>query len=222
LNHSNKAVLWDLDGTLIDTGPIHWQAWHETLARENYSLSREEFLSTFGMRNDTIIPLWLGSQITQADIDRIADAKEIRFRQLLEELPMQLLPGVRDWLSRLQQQGWRQAIGTMAPRANLVQMIHQAGIEGYLDACASAEDVARGKPEPDIYLTAAARLEVPPARCIVVEDAPAGVEAARRAGMRSIGVGAAIPIGAADLVISSLDQLPEDGFQRLLRKDSKE
>jgi len=216
LTNSPSAVLWDLDGTLIDTAPIHWQAWKEILVHENYALSREVFASCFGMRNDTIIPMWLGPQVSAADITRIADAKETRFRELLEVLPLQLMPGVLDWLARLHQQGWRQAIATMAPRPNLDQMVRQAGIAKYLDAFATAEDVARGKPEPDIFLTAAARLGVPPSRCIVVEDAPAGVEAARRAGMRSISVGPAVPPGSADLAISSLDRLPEDAFHRLL------
>lgn len=213
---SPSGTLWDLDGTLIDTAPIHWQAWNEILLHENYTLSREEFSSCFGMRNDTIVPMWLGPQISAFDIARISDAKETRFRALLEELPIQLLPGVSEWLARLHRQGWRQAIATMAPRPNLDQMVRKAGIGKYLDAFATAEDVARGKPEPDIFLTAAARLGISPSRCVVVEDAPAGVEAARRAGMRSIGVGPAIPPGAADLHVSSLDQLPEDGFDQLL------
>jgi beta-phosphoglucomutase len=217
LTHLPCAVLWDLDGTLIDTAPVHWQAWREILVHENYSLSRENFLNCFGMRNDAIVPMWLGSQVTADDITRIADTKEIRFRELLEVLPLPLLPGVNDWLARLQQQGWRQAIATMAPRANLEKMIRQTGIDKYLDASAAAEDVARGKPEPDIFLTAAARLNVSPARCIVVEDAPAGVEAARRAGMRAIGVGAAISPGSADLAVPSLDHLPEDAFEKLIQ-----
>lgn len=213
---SPRAVLWDLDGTLIDTGPIHWPAWRETMAREGYDLTREVFLSCFGMRNDTTIRIWLGPQVTQQDIDRIAGAKEIRFRELLEALPLQVLPGAEDWLPRLQSQGWRQAIATMAPRLNVEKMVKITGIDRYLDASAAAEDVARGKPDPDIFLTAAARLGVPPSRCIVVEDAPAGIEAARRAGMRSIGVGAGIPPGLADLTVPSLLDLPEDTFDQLL------
>ncbi len=213
---SPRAILWDLDGTLIDTGPIHWPAWRETMAGEGYELTREVFLSCFGMRNDTTIRIWLGPQVTQQDIDRIAGAKEIRFRELLEALPLQVLPGAKDWLSRLRAQGWSQAIATMAPRLNVEKMVKITGIDRYIDASAAAEDVARGKPDPDIFLTAAARLGVPPSRCIVVEDAPAGIEAARRAGMRSIGVGAGIPPGLADLTVPSLLDLPEDAFDQLL------
>lgn len=217
LTNSPRAVLWDLDGTLIDTAPIHWQAWQETLAGENYHLTREVFLSCFGMRNDAIIPMWLGAQVTPEDIDRIAAAKEICFRRLLEVLPLPLLPGVMEWLPRLHAQGWRQAIGTMAPRQNLDSMLRITGIGKYMQALATAEDVSRGKPDPDIFLTAAARLGVPPAACIVVEDAPAGIQAARRAGMHSIGVGASILPGSADLSVPSLRALPEDAFERLLQ-----
>ena len=215
---SPRAVLWDLDGTLIDTGPIHWHAWHEILAGEGHGLTREVFLSCFGMRNDTIIPMWLGPQVTSQEIERIAAAKETRFRELLDVLPLRVLPGVMQWLSRLQAQGWRQAIATMAPRLNVEKMVKITGIDRYIDAFAAAEDVSRGKPAPDIFLTAAARLGVPPAACIVVEDAPAGIEAARRAGMRSIGVGASItPAAAADLTIPTLLELPEDAFSHLIQ-----
>jgi beta-phosphoglucomutase len=211
-----RAVLWDLDGTLIDTAPIHWQSWHEILSGEGYDLTREVFLSCFGMRNDAILPMWLGPQVTPRDIDRIASAKEIRFRELLDVLPLQVLPGVEQWLPRLRAQGWRQAIATMAPRLNLEKMVRLTGIEKYITAAAAAEDVSRGKPDPDIFLTAAARLGVPPAACIVVEDAPAGIEAARRAGMRAIGVGTSLAPGAADLTVPTLTALPPDAFEKLL------
>ncbi len=214
LNSFLYAVLWDLDGTLIDTGPIHWQAWRETLAGEGYHLAWEVFLSSFGMRNDTILPMWLGPQITPQEIERIASAKEIRFRELLGVLPLPLLPGVAQWLPRLHAQGWRQAIATMAPRLNLEKIVQITGIDRFMDAYATAEDVSRGKPAPDIFLIAADRLGVPPAACIVVEDAPAGIAAARRAGMRAVGVGVSLP--TADLTVPSLLDLPEDAFSRLL------
>ncbi len=219
MGQTTPAVLWDLDGTLIDTAPFHWRAWNETLAKENFDLSWEVFISSFGMRNDSIIPMWLGPQTSAADIARIAEAKENRFRELLGALPLQLLPGVEEWLARLQAQGWRQAIATMAPRENLERMVQLANIGQYLDAAAAAEDVDRGKPEPDIFLAAADRLGVPPARCVVVEDAPAGVEAARRAGMHSIGVGASILPGMAERRVASLVELPEDAFERMVRSE---
>jgi beta-phosphoglucomutase len=127
------------------------------------------------------------------------------------------------WLARLQRQSWRQAIATMAPRANLEVMVRMAGIQPYLDATVTAEDVARGKPEPDVFLAAADRLHIPPARCVVVEDAPAGVEAAHRAGMRAVGVGVKILPGTADRVVQSLTELPEDAFRQLVgqSKNSK-
>ncbi len=218
-NHTPRAVLWDLDGTIIDTAPAHWQAWKETLVRENFDLRWDVFISSFGMRNDSIIPMWLGPQISAADIERIGEAKEIRFRELISIIPLQLLPGVKEWLARLQSQGWRQAIATMAPRQNLERMVQLANIGPYLDAFATAEDVNRGKPEPDIFLAAAGRLGVPPARCVVVEDAPAGVEAARRAGMHSIGVGASIQPGMAERMVASLLDLPDDAFEQMVRSE---
>jgi beta-phosphoglucomutase-like phosphatase (HAD superfamily) len=94
-------------------------------------------------------------------------------------------------------------------------MLASVGIAEWIDAIVSAEDVSRGKPDPDVFLAAAARLGVPPARCVVVEDAAAGVEAARRGGMRSIGVNATVPL-AADVYVRSLDDLDDDTFDRLI------
>jgi beta-phosphoglucomutase len=93
-------------------------------------------------------------------------------------------------------------------------MLRALGLEGFFDVTVSGEDVTKGKPDPEVFLVAAARVGVPPAHCIVVEDAAAGVEAARRAGMQSIGVGDAL--GAADVTVSSLAELPPDAFDRLV------
>jgi beta-phosphoglucomutase len=125
------------------------------------------------------------------------------------------LPGAREWVVRLRRAGWRQAIASSAPRANVDVMLESVGVRDRIDAVISAEDVSRGKPDPDVFLAAAARLGVPPGNCVVVEDAPAGVEAARRAGMRRIGVNAHTPLDA-DIYVRSLLELPENAFDRLI------
>jgi beta-phosphoglucomutase-like phosphatase (HAD superfamily) len=116
---------------------------------------------------------------------------------------------------RVEGRGWKQSIASSAPRQNVDMMLRVAGIEGCLDAIVSADDVTRGKPDPQVFLKAAEKLGVPPDRCIVVEDAAAGIEGARRAGMRSIGVtkNGRLP---ADVFVTSLADLPPDAFERLL------
>src|SRR5271170_6782773 len=181
------AVLWDLDGTLVDSEQYHWLAWRDTMAAESVPLTHQQFLLTFGLRNDAIIPQWIPGAAPAA-IERIANAKEQLYRRLVREGGLAPLPGAREWTHRLAAEGWRQAIASSSPRENIDAVLAVIGLAAVFQAVVSAEDVTLGKPDPQVFLTAAARLGSAPAQCIVVEDAPAGVEAARRAGMPSIGV----------------------------------
>jgi beta-phosphoglucomutase len=126
------------------------------------------------------------------------------------------LPGVRRWLEHLRAAGWRQAVASSAPPANIEVIIQVLGLEDCFDGWVSAEEVAHGKPAPDVFLLAAERIGVTPARAIVVEDAPAGVEAGRRGGMRTIGIASMARPLAADIVVRSLDELDDDAFERLV------
>jgi beta-phosphoglucomutase len=213
------AVLWDMDGTLVDSEEYHWQSWRQTMQAEGVSLTHQQFLASFGQRNDAILGGWLGASATAATIARIGDAKEICYRSLVEKGGLSPLPGVREWVSRLKAEGWVQAIASSAPRLNVETVLKVIGLEGAFDAIVSAEDVQRGKPDPQVFLTAAKYLGAEPAECIVVEDALAGVEAARRAGMKCISVRLSAA-GTADVCVASLEALAPDSFARLLdRKD---
>ena len=214
---ASRAVLWDMDGTLIDSEEFHWISWRDTLANEGIAITHEQFLSSFGQRNDSILPRWLGTAATPERIDRIANAKEELYRQLLRRDGISPLPGVAHWVHRLHKEGWLQAIASAAPRANIEAVLEALSATHIFQGIVSAEDVHRGKPDPEVYLTAAARVGVSPERCIVVEDAVAGVEGARRAGMKSIGVsrdGKHLP---ADVVVQSLELLEPDAFEKLDR-----
>jgi len=209
----NRAVLWDMDGTLIDSEEFHWISWRNTLANEGITITREQFLSTFGQRNDSIIPRWLGAESTPERIEKIANAKEELYRDLVRTKGISPLPGVATWLRRLHKEGWLQAIASAAPRANIDAILEALSATHIFQGIVSAEDVHRAKPDPEVYLIAAARVGVSPDRCIVVEDAVAGVEGARRAGMKSVGVSHKhVP---ADVVARSLDLLDRFAFERL-------
>ena len=214
--NSTRAVLWDMDGTLVDSADYHWEAWRETMAREGHPITHDKFLATFGQRNDSILPQWLGAQATNELIERIGDAKEAFYRQLVCERGIEPLPGVSPWVGRLHRQGWRQAIASAAPRKNVETVLQAIHIADYFEALVSAEDVHRGKPDPEVFLLAAARVNVPPSHCIVVEDALHGIEAARAAGMKSIGITSPGKTLPADLVTPSLADLASDAFDRLL------
>lgn len=214
---ANRAVLWDMDGTLVDSAEYHWQAWRDTMAHEGFPITHEQFLATFGQRNDSILRQWLGEKATPERIERIGDAKEALYRQHVREQGIKPLPGVAHWLQQLQQQDWLQAIASAAPRANIETILEVLLATHVFQAIVSAEDVQKGKPNPDVFLVAARKLGVVPEHCIVVEDALHGIEAARAAGMRSIGVsrdGKHLP---ADIVVRSLDLLDAKAFHTLLQ-----
>jgi len=210
------AVLWDLDGTLADSLAPHWVAWRETMLREFTRITYEQFLDSFGKRNDLILSEWLGADITPERVQRIGDAKEARYRAIIAREGLMPLPGARDWVLRLAAAGWRQAIASSAPRANIEAAMRALDFSGCFQVSVAAEDVKAGKPDPGIFLEAAARLATAAERCIVVEDAAAGIEAARRAGMRAIGVNPAGDL-PADIAVTSLVDLPPNAFRNLLR-----
>ena len=210
-----RAVLWDVDGTLIDSSEYHWLSWRDALAAENFPITREQFAATFGQRNDEILRGYFPGH-TREDLARVGDAKEERYRELIRARGIELLPGVRRWLDRLRCEGWLQAVASSAPRLNLDAIMSALGLEKYFAAVASAEDVTAGKPDPQVFLAAARKLAVAPARCVVVEDAPAGTEAARRAGMRSVGVLSSHGELRADIVVRTLEELPDTAFDDLL------
>ena len=202
----------------MDSAEHHWLAWHEALTAAGHQFDKGYLVATFGQRNDRILRNLLGPDVPGAEIERISDEKEARYRALVRKRGLDLLPGAELWLKRLRAAGWRQALATSAPRANVEAALEVLGLAEYFGAVVAAEDVQRGKPDPQVFLMAAERVNVAPYRCVVVEDAEAGVAGARSAGMRSIGVGAKHASLGANLAVSSLDDLPEDVFEDLLAR----
>jgi beta-phosphoglucomutase len=181
------AVLWDVDGTLVDTAELHFQAWVQ-LAREiDMPFTRADFAGTFGWRNPEIIPKLFGSHYTTEQIDQIGNRKESLYRTEAEK-GVALLPGVAALLDAIQAAGGVQAIGSSAPRRNVELLLRMTQTAAHFRAIVAMEDTRRGKPDPQVFLLAAQALGVPPARCIVFEDAPVGIQAAKAAGMRAVGV----------------------------------
>src|SRR5215831_17963291 len=187
-NNHKRAIIWDLDGTLIDSSHLHWEAWQKVTEVENIALTYEQYVADFGKRNDEILRGRLGADLPDEFVARVSLAKEEVYRDLIRTKGLELLPGARRWLERFKAEGWLQALATSAPRGNIDAVFAALGIGKYFDAVMSSEEVKAGKPEPDVFLIAAEKMGVAPAACVVIEDAPAGIEAARRAGMKSIGV----------------------------------
>jgi len=202
-----KAVLWDLDGVLVDTGSFHFEAWRELFESEGKEISEEEFRRTFGLRNDAILRDILGDLPPQK-MEDLSRRKEEMFRAKIGGR-ISPMPGVSALLERLRQARKRMAVVSSAPRGNVETILCILGIEGFFELIIAEEDASRGKPDPQGYLLAAQRLGVKPSECVVIEDAPGGVEAAKRAGMRCLGLAAERApeaLSKADLVVRSLEE----------------
>jgi beta-phosphoglucomutase len=217
------AALWDMDGTLVDTAELHFQAWEAVCRELGRDFSRAEFAATFGLRNPEIFAALFGDRLSAAEAAEWSDRKEEQYRAAARR-GVELLPGVRALLEDLHRIGFRQAIGSSAPRANLELILRLTGIERFFGAVIGMEETQRGKPDPQVFQVAAERLGVAPARCVVLEDAVAGVEAARAAGMKCVAVRAvghhpeaALRQAGADLVVDSLEQVHAQTILDLLR-----
>jgi len=213
-----RAVIWDLDGVIANTTTYHLKAWRETFRKRGVEFNKDNFRHSFGLRNDDIIPVILGREMSRKEIDRISYEKEAMFRQLIGN-KIKPLPGAIELMKSLAGTGFQQALASSTPRENIRLVIGSLGIEDYLRCMIAAEDVSLGKPDPQVFLLAAKRLGVEPGNCIVIEDAVAGVAAARRAGMRCLAVTTTHPrasLGEADLIVDSLVEVSVDDMERLL------
>jgi HAD superfamily hydrolase (TIGR01509 family) len=179
------------------------------------------FHRTFGMENRGVLATVLGHEPGDEFLAEVSGRKESRFRDLIQG-KAQPMPGVVVWLQRMQAQCARQAVASSAPMANIDLIVDSLALRPYFDAVVSAAGMA-GKPDPGVFLKAASLIGVPPARCVVVEDAVVGVQAARSAGMHVIAVTtthARESLAAADRVVDSLLELPEHVFEELALRGS--
>lgn len=176
-----KAFLFDLDGVIIDSMPVHTEAWKVYLERHGIS-SENLWQQMIGKHNDELVRLFWGPDET---FDHGAE-KEALFRAMIDPIfEKHLVPGAVEFVKS---SAVPMAIGSNAERLNIDFTLNRAGLSQAFRGIVSGDEVARPKPNPDVYLTAAAMLKTSPADCVVFEDSPTGVSAARAAGMRVVGV----------------------------------
>lgn len=212
-----RAVIWDMDGTLIDSSETHFRSWNEIFAAEGIAAVDQPLFDTwFGRRNDEILREHLGVNATDDRVLHIGQTKEALYREALARDGVTVLPGAEALLDELVADGWLMAIGSSAPIENLSLILDMSGLALHFDAVVGKDDVRNGKPDPEVFLTAADRLGVAPARAIVVEDAAAGVLAGQRGGFRTIGVGSAHASLGAMRSARSLTDLDAAAFAVLL------
>jgi beta-phosphoglucomutase len=211
-----RAVIWDLDGVIIDSADAHRQSWYRLAADLNIPYSDEQFWDTFGKRNDAIIPILVGP-VSPERSRELADRKEAYFREIIGET-VTPLPGAIELLQELKETGYRQALASSTPGENIELVSRVLHLDRYLSVLVSGESVAHGKPAPDIFLKAASELGVEPARSLVIEDAVAGIEAARAGGMYCIAVAGErdLPgLRAADIIVKDLREVTVERIQQL-------
>jgi HAD superfamily hydrolase (TIGR01509 family) len=202
--------LFDWDGVIIDSRRHHEESW-ERLARETgRSLPEGHFIKGFGHKNEVIIPEILAWSSDPAEVHELSLRKEALYREVVADWRLEPLAGVRIWMERLRDAGVPCAIGSSTHRANIELSLEMIGLREFFAAIVTAEDVSRGKPDPEVFLTAAARIDTAPERCVVFEDAHVGIQAARAGGMRVVGVATTHPreeLGDADVAVERLDDL---------------
>ena len=205
-----RGAIFDWDGVIINSAVQHELSW-DRLAKEcGKTLPENHFKRGFGMKNEVIIPELLKWTTAPVEIRILSLRKEAIYREVVREKGMLALPGVEPWLITLRDEGIPCVIASSTHRENITTTLEVLGLEGYFSAIVSAEDVKRGKPDPEVFLTAARRIKVEPADAVVFEDALVGITAAQAAGMRVVAVATTEPhdkLTHANWIVNRLDEL---------------
>lgn len=217
---NDLAVIFDMDGVLVDSYRAHFKSWRTVAVEEGLSVTEEEFANTFGRTSREIIAaLWGEERYTADQILVLDDRKEAAFRDIVRD-DCPIMPGAVELLETLAGAGFALAVGSSGPPANIELVLDRLGCRHLFGAAITGMDVTRGKPDPQVFLLAADRLIIERARCAVVEDAPAGVAAANSAGMTGIGLASTghtrDELSDARLVVDSLNELSPAAIRELI------
>ena len=215
----SEACIFDMDGVLIDSGVWHRAAWQALLVEVGLDPARPDFWRlTIGRPGEEAVPLLLGKTLPDGEARRLARRK----RDLYVELArggLRAVQGAPAFIEHLARRGIPRAVGTSASRMDVERMLEGVGLRRHFEVVVTSEDVRLGKPDPEVYVLAARRLGAAPGACVVFEDSVVGIQAARRAGMRAIGVTTAygeeeLRAAGAEVVIGDFEGLEWDSIAR--------
>ena len=215
-----KGAIFDWDGVIVDSSDLHLKSW-EALANElKLPLPNDHFEKGFGKRNETIIPQILGWSKDPAQINHWGKRKEEIYREFGNKDGIKLARGSKDFLKQIPASTFRCSIGTSTERKNVELAMSQHNLSQFFLGAACSEDVSKGKPDPEVFLKAAKILSIPPKDCVVFEDSPHGIEAAIRAGMKTVALTTTHPSTTfmhlnPDLQVASLADLSVDQVEKL-------
>ena len=183
-----RGVIFDWDGVVIDSSSLHEKSWEKLAEESGNGLPEGHFKKGFGKRNAMIIPEILGWSKDPETIDRLGKRKEELYREMgmVEGIP--LLPGIKELLEALRAKGIQCVIGTSTEKKNVELACEQHDLSGFFSGAVCTEDVSNGKPDPEVFLKAAVLAKAEPQNCVVLEDSAHGIIAARRGGMKGLGL----------------------------------
>jgi len=187
LRQSKKTILWDMDGVISDSYSFHFAAWQETFAKRSMELTKRDFTQLFGATNDFIIRRIMGRELPERDVKSIAQEKEEAFRRQATG-HIKPFPGVVRLLNALKKGNFRLGLVSSAPRENIDLTLTELDLAEIFNCIVYGQEVSESKPSPQIYLLAAEKLQATPNDCVVIEDSPLGVKAAKTAGMKCVAV----------------------------------
>ncbi len=213
------AVLFDWDGVVVDSSRHHYLSWQELAEEIGKNVTEEQFRESFGQVNRVIIPEIFGWSDDPGEVDRLGRRKEALYREIVAREGLTPLPGVLDLIRGLREAGVPRVIGTSTERENIRTALEVMDLTDLFNGVVASEDVEHGKPDPEVFLKAAAQAGLPPERCVVLEDSHHGLEAAATGGMKSVGVLTTHPkekLGHADLFVESLEELSVERLRDLV------
>jgi beta-phosphoglucomutase len=213
-----QAVLFDLDGVLVSTDEYHYRSWKKLSDEEGFNFFDHEFNHKFRgvarMECVEIITKASGRTYSPEQKQELADRKNRYFAESLSSVTTEaLLPGALSALHELKNRGIKIAVASNS--RNAVTIIKQVKIEQLLDAVIDGHQIENSKPDPEVFLLAAKKVDTSPDHCLVVEDAVAGIESARRAGMKALGIGTRERLPNADIVVPNLSAISVDELLKL-------
>lgn len=213
-----RAVIFDMDGVLVDSYQPHFESWRALARESGIEMTETQFASSFGRTSREIIAEYWGDGLSAERVKAMDDRKELLYRQIIAKA-CPIMDGAVELIESLHADGFGIAVGSSGPPENVALVLDKLDRRPMFGAVVTGMDVTRGKPDPQVFLLAAQRLGVPPGRCVVVEDAPAGVAAANAAGMPCAAIlGTAPPekLSGARIIVSSLRELTPQRMDALL------
>jgi HAD superfamily hydrolase (TIGR01509 family) len=211
------AILWDLDGVIVDSGDLHHRSFEHVLKDYGIEFPRSMFLKSFGRNNDSVLEMAIGRKPDQEMKEIVNIRKEEWYCQHIAG-NLKLLPGALEWLKWFKANGIPQAIASSAPMENITLSLDEFKLGNYFDAVVSGNRII-GKPDPKVFLRAAAALQTDPSQCIVFEDSIAGMQGALAGGMRCITVATTHPVSEfadATIRLEKLTDISEKQMRELL------